>query len=131
MDASSKAEVMKRYVEAFKRRDWEVATAFWAEDIVLHAQGRNPLAGDFFGKQAFLDHVGRVSAQLGGTIELVEVYEVLVGAEHAVALLKGQAVRGERSLEFDRVNVYRLQDGKIVELRSYDAPYPVDEIQRF
>jgi uncharacterized protein len=131
MDASSKAEVMKRYVEAFKRRDWEVATAFWAEDIVLHAQGRNPLAGDFFGKQAFLDHVGRVSAQLGGTIELVEVYEVLVGAEHAVALLKGQAVRGERSLEFDRVNVYRLQDGKIVELWSYDDPYAVDEIQRF
>jgi len=131
MDASSKAEVMKRYVEAFKRRDWEVATAFWAEDIVLHAQGRNPLAGDFFGKQAFLDHVGRVSDQLGGTIELVEVYEVLVGAEHAVALLKGQAVRGERSLEFDRVNVYRLQDGKIVELWSYDDPYAVDEIQKF
>ena len=35
MDASSKAEVMKRYVEAFKRKDWEAATAFWADDIVL------------------------------------------------------------------------------------------------
>ena len=65
MDASSKADVMKRYVEAFERKDWEAATAFWADDIVLHAQGRHPLAGDFFGKQAFLDHVGRVSAELG------------------------------------------------------------------
>src|SRR5919205_556032 len=127
MDASSKTEIMKRYVEAFKRKDWEAATAFWAEDIVLHAQGRHPLAGDFFGKQAFLDHVGRVSAQLGGTIELVEVYEVLVGAEHAVALVKERAVRGEQRLEFDRVNVYRLRDGKIVELWSYDDdPYALD-----
>jgi ketosteroid isomerase-like protein len=128
MDASSKADVMKRYVEAFERKDWEAATAFWAEDIVIHAQGRNPLAGDFFGKQAFLDHFGRIFAELGGTVELVEVYEVLVGGKHAVALVKERAVRGERSLEFDRANVYRLHGGKIVELWSYDDdPYALDE----
>jgi uncharacterized protein len=128
MDASSKAEVMKRYVEAFKRKDWEAATAFWADDIVLHAQGRHPLAGDFFGKQAFLDHVGRVSGQLGGTIELVEVYEVMFSAEYAVAWVKERAVRGGRSLVFDRVNVYRMSDGKITELWTYDSdPYALDE----
>ena len=128
MDASSKTEIMKRYVEAFKRKDWEAATAFWAEDIVLHAQGRHPLAGDFFGKQAFLEHVGRVSAQLGGTIELVEVYDVLFSAKHAVAWVKERAVREERSLVFDRVNVYRMSDGKIVELWTYDSdPYALDE----
>ena len=128
MDASSKAEVMKRYVEAFKRKDWEAATAFWADDIVLHAQGRHPLAGDFFGKQAFFDHVGQVSAQLGGTIELVEVYDVMFSAEHAVAWVKERAVRGGRSLVFDRVNVYRMSDGKITELWTYDSdPYALDE----
>jgi uncharacterized protein len=128
MDASSKAEVMKRYVEAFKRKDWDAATAFWADDIVLHAQGRHPLAGDFFGKQAFLDHVGRVSAQLGGTIELVEVYDVMFSAEYAVAWVKERAVRGGRSLVFDRVNVYRMSDSKITELWTYDSdPYALDE----
>ena len=128
MDASSKAEVMKRYVQAFERKDWEAATAFWADDIVLHAQGRHPLAGDFFGKQAFLEQVGRVSAELGGTIELVEVYDVLFSAEHAVAWIKERAVRGERSLVFDRVNVYRMSDGKITELWTYDSdPYALDE----
>ena len=128
MDASSKAEAMKRYVEAFKRKDWDAATAFWADDIVLHAQGRHPLAGDFFGKQAFLDHVGRVSVQLGGTIELVEVYDVMFSAEYAVAWVKERAVRGGRSLVFDRVNVYRMSDGKITELWTYDSdPYALDE----
>src|SRR5215210_7987580 len=94
MDALSKAEAMKRYVKDFKRTDWEAATAFLADDSVLHAQGKHPLAGDFFGKQVFLDHVGQVSAQLGGTIELVEVYDVMFSAEHAVAWVKERAVRG-------------------------------------
>ena len=128
MDASSNAEMMQRYVEAFERKDWEAATAFWADDIVVHAQGRNPLAGDFFGKQAYLEHAGRIFTELGGTMELVEVHDVLVGEEHAVAWVEERAVRGERSLKFDRVNVYRLGDGRITEIWSYDSdPYALDE----
>jgi hypothetical protein len=34
---------------------------------------------------------------------------------------------GEQVLEFDRVNVYRLRDGQIVEIWSYDfGPYALD-----
>jgi len=125
---STNTEVLKRYVEAFGRKDWEAAAAFWAEDIVLHVQGRNPLAGDFVGKRAFLEYHRRLFAELGGTVELVEVHDVLVGEEKAVALVKERAVRGERSLEFERVNVYELRDGKIVEIWSYDSdPYALDE----
>ena len=54
--------------------------------------------------------------------------DVLLGAEHAVALVKERAVRGERSLEFDRVNVYHLREGKIVEIWCYDSDaYALDE----
>jgi len=126
--SSSDAQVLKQYVEAFKRKDWEAATAFWADDVVLHGQGRNPLAGDFVGKRAFLEHYRRLFAELGGTMELVEVREVLLGEKHAVALVKERAVRGHRSLDFDRVNVYHLRGGKIVEIWSYDSdPYALDE----
>jgi uncharacterized protein len=128
MDVSSNTEVIKRYVKAFERKDWGAATAFWADDVACHVQGRNPLAGDFAGKQAFLEHYGRVFAELGGTMELVEVHDVLVGAQHAVAWVKERAVRGERTLEFDRVNVYRIDDGRIAEIWSYDSnPYELDE----
>jgi ketosteroid isomerase-like protein len=113
---SNHAEVLKRYVEAFERKGWEAATAFWADDVVLHVQGRNLLAGDFVGKRAFLEHYGRVFAELGGTVELVEVREVLLGAQHAIALVKERTVRGQRSLDFDRVNVYHLRGGKIGEI---------------
>jgi ketosteroid isomerase-like protein len=123
---SGDAEVLQRYVEAFERKDWEAASAFWAEDVIVHVQGRNPLAGNFVGKQNFLEHYGWLFAELGGTMELVEVREVLLGAEHAVALVRERALRGERRLDFDRMNVYRLRGGKIVEIWSYD-PYALDE----
>jgi ketosteroid isomerase-like protein len=128
MDASSKAEVMERFVEAWERSDWEAATAIWADDVVHHVPGRSQLAGDFFGKQAFLDHYGRVLAELGGTIEVVEFHDVLVSEDHAVALVKERAVRGERRLEFNRVVVYHLRDGKIAETWSHDYDlYALDE----
>jgi ketosteroid isomerase-like protein len=86
------------------------------------------LAGDFVGKRTFLEHYRRLFAELDGTIELVEVHEVLLGEKHAVALVKERAVRGQRSLDFDRVNVYQLRGGKIVEIWSYDSdPYALDE----
>ena len=129
MDApSNNAELLNRYVEAFERKDLQAATAFWAEDVVLHVQGRHRLAGDFFGKRAFLEYHRQLFAELGGTIELVEVHDVLVGSERAVALVKERAVRGELSLEFERVNVYELRESKIAEIWSYDSdPYALDE----
>jgi hypothetical protein len=37
-------------------------------------------------------------------------------------------VRGQRTLDFDRVNVYHLRGGKIAEIWSYDSdPYALDE----
>ena len=96
--------------------------------IIVHAQGRNPLAGDFSGKRALLEHCVRAFAELEGSVELAEVHDVLVGPEYAVALVKERAVRRERSLEIERVNVYRLRHGKLSELWSYDAdPYALDE----
>ena len=129
MDApSNNAELLNRYVEALERKDLQAATAFWADDVVLHAQGRHLFAGDFFGKRAFLEYHRRLFAELEGTIELVEVRDVLVGSERAVTLVKERAVRGERTLEFDRVNVYEISGGRITEIWSYDSdPYTLDE----
>jgi uncharacterized protein len=126
--STNNAEVMKRYVEAIERKDWEAATAFWADEVLLHFPGRSPFSGDFVSKQAFLEHYGRLSTELGGAIELAEVQEVLLGAEHVVALVRERAVRGERTLEFDRVNVYSFDGSKITEIWAYDYdPYALDE----
>ena len=42
MNASSNTEMIKRYVEAFERKDWGAATAFWADDGACHVQAETP-----------------------------------------------------------------------------------------
>lgn len=126
-EATRNAEVMQRYVEAWTRHDGDAALAIWADDVVHHVPGHHRLAGDFVGKRAFLDHYGRVFAELDGTIEVIEFHDMLVNDRHAVALVRERAVRGECHLDFDRVVVYHIRDGLIVEAWSHDYdPYALD-----
>ncbi len=121
------AALMAAYRLAWVRNNWDEATSMWSEDVVHHVPGRHRLAGSFRGKQAFLDHYGQVFEQLEGTIEVVDFHDVLTSDEHAVTLVRERAVRGERTLEFDRVVVYHLEEGRIVETWSYDFdPYALD-----
>ena len=71
-------------------------------------------------------------------MELAEVREMLLGREAPgrpgqgagcarSGLCAERAVRGQRTLDSDRVNVYHLRGGKIVEIWSYDSdPYALD-----
>ena len=90
--------VMERYADAWQRGNGAAAMELWADDIVHHVPGRHRLAGTFRGKEAFLDHYGRVFAELDGTIEVVEIKELLVGKERAIALVTERAVRGDEQL---------------------------------
>jgi len=124
---SDNERLMGAYYDAWLANQPERAMAFWDDQIVHHVPGRSPLAGDFRGKQAFLDAYGVAFEQLGGTIEVVEVHEFLVKGDHAVGLVRERAIRGDRTLEFDRVVVYHLRHGKIVETWSHDFdPYALD-----
>ena len=87
MDASSNTEMIKRYVEAFERKDWGAATAFWADDIVCHVQGRNPLAGDFLGKQVFLPVAYLIISSYCWRIRSQRIARVSTGARCGYAFL--------------------------------------------
>jgi hypothetical protein len=45
---------------------------------------------------------------------------VLLGSERLVALVTVRAVRGGRTMGFERVNVYSWAGGEITEIRAYD-----------
>jgi ketosteroid isomerase-like protein len=120
--------LMRDYYDAWLANDPDRAMGHWADEIVHHVPGRSRLSGDFHGKRAFRSAYEAAFDALGGTIEVVAVHEFLVKGDHAVGLVRERAVRGARALEFDRVVVYHLRDGKIVETWSHDFdPYALDE----
>lgn len=128
MSRADNEAVIRRYIDAWQRGDGVAAMVLWADDVAHHVPGRHRLAGDFAGKQAFLDAYGARFAELNGTIEVVAIRDVLVSDAHAVLLVTERAIRGARTLDWDRIVVYRFAEGRIAETWSYDGnPYALDE----
>jgi ketosteroid isomerase-like protein len=91
----------------------------YADDIVLHYGGDNPLSGDHAGKAAALAVLGRLSRMVErGT---PEIHDVLASADHAVVLAREHWRDGGEMVALERVLLYHVRDGKLSECWVYDA----------
>jgi ketosteroid isomerase-like protein len=74
--------------------------------------------------QALLDRTTDSTAE-------VEVLDRLVSADRVAMVVREVVVRGDERLELRRVNLYRVEDGKIVDIDIYEAnQYEVDQFFR-
>ena len=122
-------ELMTDYLDAAKRGDWDTAFGFFAEDIVIHIPGRSRFAGDRQGRDAAVDYIETVRDRYrDGRIEL-EVIDMLA-SEERVALLVRERFHGDGpTVEIRRANVYRVENGQIVEVSIFEADqYLIDEV---
>jgi len=119
---------VRAFFDAAAKRDINGIMECWADDVVLHYHGRNPVAGTYRGKQEVLGAYGKMAQLTGGTFRRIEPHDVLATDEHVVALARVGAERDGRSLEWNGIDVYHVRDGKIVELWIHVADqYAVDE----
>ena len=85
-----------------------------AENIVTHVGGHSKLTGDHPGRGAV---ARRIHELTGGHLQL-EVLDVMASAaDHACGLYRMRLTRpGGESVEWDHINIYRIQGGQIVEV---------------
>jgi ketosteroid isomerase-like protein len=121
-------ELMRRYAEAGHGGDIDTVLDCYADDVVMHVPGRNPLAGDYHGKQGVLDYTKRYIELTGGSWGVTEVVDVLANERHGLLLLKVRFERPGKQVEVNRVDMYRIKDGKLAEIWIRDDDqYAVDE----
>jgi uncharacterized protein len=122
-------ELMTDYLAAAKRGDWDTAFGFLADDLLIHIPGRSAFAGQRFGKAAAVDYITTIRKRYpAGAIEL-ELIDMLCSDERVVLLVR-ERFHGEGApIEIRRANVYRVEDGKVVEVSIFEADqYVVDEL---
>ena len=86
------AALLRKGYEAFDKGDVTALTEMFAEDVVWHVAGNNPLSGEHRGKEA----VFAAFAKTVGVPPLsfkIELHDVLANDEHAVALVHATASR--------------------------------------
>ena len=121
-------ELMRRYSAALQAGQAAEALPFYAEDLVLHMPGRGPHSGTFTGQDAVLDYYTKVFQATDGRFEVVGVDDILASDDHAASLVRWRLHKDGRTLDVDRVVVYRIEDAKIKEIwvRDWDQ-YAYDE----
>ena len=121
------AKVVRRFYDAWGRDDMETTRSCFVHDAVWHLPGRSSIAGDHQGVDAIFRFFGKLRELSGGTFK-AELVDVPANDRHAVALQHATATRGTKRLDVTACQVMRIQDGKILEVRSYYSDqYALDD----
>ena len=122
-------DVMRRYVAAVRRGDWETGFRFFADDIVLHVPGRSSLAGEHRGRAAAEGYLHAALARSHGAEVEVELVDMLASEEQVALIVRERFSRPGGAVEIRRANLYRLRGDQIVEVWIFEAnQYEVDEL---
>ena len=122
-------DVMRRYLEAVQRGDWETGFGFFADDIVLHVPGRSSLAGEHRGRAAAEGYLQAALARSHGAEVAVELVDMLASEERVALIVRERFSQPGGAVEIRRANVYRLRGDQIAEVWIFEAnQYEVDEL---
>jgi ketosteroid isomerase-like protein len=112
-------EAVRRYCDAWLAGDVSAIVDCYAEHLTLHYFGRSPLAGEHVGKQAALAVLFQV--QQRPKRKPLAIHDVLASDDHAIVMARERFEREGRVCELNRLLVYNVRDGKLVECWIYDA----------
>ncbi len=120
-------DLLRRGYEAFGSGDMATLNELFSDDIVWHVGGRNPLSGDYEGKDAVFGFFAKTMETTGGSFRL-ELHDMLANDDHGIGLLVARGEREGKTLEDRGVQVLHFKDGKATEswFHPGDA-YAVDE----
>jgi hypothetical protein len=107
-------ELLRAQIDALARGDVAQAMSFYTDDAVFHYPGRNPLSGDYQGKDQVLALLGRVMEETHGSFR-PDVHDILASDDHVLALVTVHATRGETSVEWQSLDLFHVRDGKLSE----------------
>jgi ketosteroid isomerase-like protein len=120
---------MRRYLDAARRGDWQTASGFFAEDIVLHIPGRSSFAGDHRGRDVAVAYIEDARARSRDAEVELELIDMLAGEERVALIVRETFRLDGRVVEIRRANVYRVRGEQIVEISIFEADqYAVDEL---
>jgi ketosteroid isomerase-like protein len=120
-------ELVRRGYEAFATGDVDTMRQVLNPDVLWHAPGRSPLAGDYRGIEEVLGYFGRSMQTTQGTLR-VGVEDVMANDRAAAVVQRTTAQRKGVSLDDLGVSVFGIQDGRVVEVwQHWGNPYAADE----
>ena len=103
----------RRGHDAFRSGDVQFLAELFADDTVWHWPGEGPFGGDFEGKEAVLEMLGRFG-ESADSLEMTDE-DFLASDIRTASLSHMKLVRDGNTWEFDLCEIVRWRDGKVAE----------------
>jgi len=115
--------VVTRYATAWLAGDRVGMAACYHDEFTLHYAGQNPLAGTHRGKSAAYAVLADVARRANR--KLLGVDDILAGPRRGAILVRELFSRDDRTAELERLLVYSVRDGLLLECWVYDRDQAV------
>jgi ketosteroid isomerase-like protein len=107
-----------RYAAAWLAGDRARMAACYHDEFTLHYAGQNPLSGVHRGKQAAFAVLAEVARRANR--RLLDVDDIMAGPQRGAILVRESFSREGGTSELERVLVYSVKDGLLLECWVYD-----------
>ncbi|WP_051713077.1 nuclear transport factor 2 family protein [Spirillospora albida] len=111
---------------AFAKGDMEIIRSLLADDVVHRVTGRGRLSGEYRTAEEVLGYYVRLFELSGGTFR-AEPYALMANDEYGTALVHTYAERPGRVLHGRSVELFRIRDGRIAEIRTVPEDQYADD----
>ena len=96
------------------RRDDQLLSETFSEDIVWHVPGRSAISGVYRGRDEVMQYVQRRRELADDTFD-ISVEDVLANDNHGLVIASGRVTRNGRAFEWRAHGLYRFEGGAIAE----------------
>jgi len=107
-------KIARKLFDAVVSGDVATIQSLQAEDIVVHAPGKNQLSGTRKGMAEVGANLAKMDSLTGGTLKR-EMHDITTSDTHAVVLARITAQRGGKSFSYNSAVVLDIRDGKVAE----------------
>lgn len=113
--AEANAALVRRIFDAFARKEGMALRDVFAPDAVWRVPGSGMMAGTFHGREEIFRFLGRLPKETDGTYRS-ELVDVLASDERAAAIYRASGERRGRMLDLEQVLLFRVVEGRVVEV---------------
>lgn len=94
--------------------DFEVMLANLHPDFTLYSPGRSPVAGEFQGRDGFVEHISQMRELSNNSMDL-NAHTFLANEDWGIGISHIAGERNGKKMDLEGFGVWRFQDGKLIE----------------
>lgn len=110
--------IIAKLYEALANQNYQDYLDLMADDVVYHAAGNCPVSGIHKGKESLIK-IGQLTFQKTNGTHKVKLKQIIANNAYVAVIDTWTAKRNEKEIQMDNLLIYKIESGKIKEIREY------------